>query len=402
MLPNYKSIVTMKTNNKIIFLTIISVIFIFFLFYSVRKNDSLLSSERSIVISDSTMLELEKYTIKKIKVGENIINNPISSQIVQIDEKDKYIMLDENKLYLFDLDSGELEDSVLLDKCGMLGIYSGFNYVDMDTIFVFNYKENLLFRIDNSGNVLSTWKVPQNDDTPEWVYSINALNASRIVYSNPFVSVSGGVLGVIHDSGFKKIPVSERLNTNNGEWMQNLSYPHKYVQKNFGAIYLNRIYTASDNENFLFYGFPIESEVYRYNSDFSAVDTLNLQSRYDSGRKECTKSQSELEENDRYEIQYYISQLSYSNIIFDNYRKLIIRAVNHPLNNWNYNQNFIQPRSFIFAKTDGTILSESRILKDYDKLDFGNMHICSDGLLIAEVNDNENEITFRCFKINMK
>ncbi len=392
----------MNWNKKTsqLFLYLFVVIVLSALLYTICKKDSL-QPERSMVnIADSTMLDVKSYTIKKIKIGNKITNIPISSQIVRKEGKDKYILLDESKLYIFDFESGGLEDSISLEKCGKLNVYSGFNYINNDTILVYNYQEKFLFVINTNGDVYSKWSLPRNIKELKWLPSVNALNASRIGYHYPTVVVSGGVLGMLCKTGLDDIPVSEKLDVNTGKWETKLMYTDGYLKQNRGAVYLNRIYTATDNTGHFLYSFPIDEKVYRFNSDFTVCDTLSIQSRYDKGIVvECDKSQEEIEKDDNYEIQYFVNQLSYSNIIFDPYRSLMIRVVNHPLSDWKRDELFTQPKSFIITDTNGNVISESCILTDYSNLYFDNMHICSKGLIIAERSDDENNISFRCYNI---
>lgn len=256
--------------------------------------------------------------------------------------------------------------------------------------------------LNDKGQVLNTQKIPINHNRLEWVSSVNALNHSRIGFCNSSISLSGGILGTISESGIRDIPVSERMDMQNKEWETTLTYPIEYYDNNFGSVYLNRIYTASDNNNYFLYGFPIEPQIYRFNSDFSVCDTVHVQSRYDKGLTTCMNNQEEIEDDGSLEIQYFVSQLSYSDILYDPYRHLYIRAVNHPIEGWKRNHHFIQPRSFIIVNETGEVLSESRKLTDCADLDFGNMHICSDGLLIAQTCEDENYIQFRCYNIRNK
>ncbi len=392
----------MNRNKKIslFFLCSFVVTAIFALLYYICGNDSSQSNRTMVTISDSTMLDVKSYTIKKIKIGNRITNIPISSQIVRKEGKDKYMLLDESELYIFDFDSGELEDSISLGKCGNLNVYSGFNYINDDTILVYNYQEKFIFVINHNGDVFAKWSLPRNNKKIKWLPSANALNASRIGFYSPTIVVSGGILGSLYESGLDNIPVSEKLDINTEKWKIELTYTDKYLKQNLGAIYLNRIYTTTDNSGHFLYSFPVDEKVYRFNSDFTVCDTLFIQSRYDNGRvEECDKSQKEIEQDDNYEIQYFVSQLSYSNILYDPYRDLLIRVVNHPLNNWKRDEVFIQPRSFIICDANGKVLSESCILTDYSNLYFDNMHISSKGLVVAERSDDENYISFRCYNI---
>ena len=53
-------------------------------------------------ISDSSMVDINHYDVKKIRVGDNITNKPIASQIISMNGKEKSVMLDEFHLYIFD------------------------------------------------------------------------------------------------------------------------------------------------------------------------------------------------------------------------------------------------------------------------------------------------------------
>ena len=70
------------------------------------------------VINDSTMIDLNQYTIKKIHVGDYISSKPLASQLVQVDGKGKYLLMDNGYIYQFDWESGTLEDSIPTAQCG--------------------------------------------------------------------------------------------------------------------------------------------------------------------------------------------------------------------------------------------------------------------------------------------
>ena len=41
---------------------------------------------------------------------------------------------------------------------------------------------------------------------------------------------------------------------------------------------------------------------------------------------------------------------------------------------------------------------ESTIIKDYKVCDLDNLHICNDGLAIAVMSNDENKLSFFCYK----
>ena len=120
-------------------------------------------------ISDSSMIDINHYEVKKISVGENITNKPMASQVISMNGVDKYVMLDEFYLYVFDWQQGILEDSVSLHQCGLLRNCSGFNYINSDSIIIYNDGKKTVFLIDLNGNIQKRWNIPRSDNYTQWV-----------------------------------------------------------------------------------------------------------------------------------------------------------------------------------------------------------------------------------------
>ena len=155
---------------------------------------------------------------------------------------------------------------------------------------------------------------------------------------------------------------------------------------------MNCTYVTKDSKGRYLYSFPILDKVLRYNNDFSLCDTIPMKSRYDKG--------IDGSEDETNEIRYYISQTTYSNIIYDPYRNLYLRLAEHPLQDWNEKGAFCKPFSIVISDTKGEILSESSISTDYKQFHYQNMHVCKEGIAIAMENPDENHIYFACIKIN--
>lgn len=381
-------------------LTLLIFTALFFFFSCTEKKGNITGY---IDIPDSTMLDTAHYEIKKIHIGSYITNHPLSSQIATIGDSEKYLLLDESHIYVFDWKSGNLNDSIPTDVCGKLDNYSGFTFISNDSIAVFNSSQNKVYIINRAGKLISKYDIPNDPENPvKYVSSIEALNTSRISVQKGAIQLTGSMLGCLQmakDMGISEIPVTEVFDTKSGKTKIAACYPKQYVDNNWGTQYMNRVYTAKDNKGNTLYSFPIMNKVIRYNSDFSKCDTILMQSRYDIGIKSCNISQDKIEEDETLETKYYISQLSYSNIIFDPYRNIYIRIVEHPLNNWSVKESFVKSKSFIISDTNGKTLSETPIIANSRNLQTFNMHVCKDGLAIAMANADENNIYFACLKL---
>lgn len=356
----------------------------------------------TVVINDSTMLDLNRYAIKKIYVGTHISNKPLSSQLVYVDGKEKYLLMDNGYIYQFDWDNGILEDSIATYQCGLLNNFSGFAYLNKDSLLVYNNSSNQLFVINGNGDVLRKVKVPITKTEEDLKPAVEGLNASRPMRQSDNILLSGTMLGNLVQAGDIKIPVSEYMNMQTGEWKTKVYYPKKYTQYNWGSYYLNRIYLAQDSNGHFLYSFPVCKNILKYNSDFTSCDTLLMRSRYDKGITECKLTDRDFDEDPSKEIRYYISQLSYSHILYDAYRNLYLRFVEHELSNWSGKGSFSKPVSVIVSDTDGHILSESKIMTPIQKVYYNNMHISSKGLAFAFENSDDSHIYFALVSIEKK
>lgn len=354
-------------------------------------------------IPDSTMIDVANKTTHVIHVGNNITNMPLCSQIATIDGKEKYLLLDETNIYIFDWNSGIIEDSISTKECGALNNYSGFTYISKDSIVVFNSTEGRLFIINSKGQTLSKTDIhPNYADPTKSVSTINGLNSCRIsLRKETRPIVNGFILGcMLQAKEYGKIPVSEEIDMNSGNCKPIVFYPDVYTENNWATTYMNSVYTAYDQSGNAVYSFPILNKVLRYNADFTKCDTIIMQSRYDYGIKPCNNSQEQIEEDESLEKKYYTSQLSYADIVFDPYRSLYIRVVEHPIKEWKKKEKFIKPKSFIISDINGKVLSETPIVDGSKTMLSSNMHIYEKGLAIGTYNKDENNIYFTCFKIN--
>ena len=99
-------------------------------------------------------------------------------------------------------------------------------------------------------------------------------------------------------------------------------------------------------------------------------------------------------------VKYYLGQHSYGVILFDKYRKRLIRIAEHPTDELGKDGIFAKPFSVIVSDMNGKLLYESPIFHDALTYDLYNIHIVPEGLAIAIQDDkNENEIRYRCIEI---
>lgn len=348
------------------------------------------------VATDSVLLCRHASTIK-IQIGERLMPKPLASQFIENDSANAYyVILDENTLHWFDLSTGGLLKSKEIEGCGNLDNYSGFLCMK-DTTFIYNYKQKVVYMLDSFFKIQKTWNVI-NGDMAKCSLDPEALTDSPILYSHGRIMLSGTKLGQQKDEITDNSPISCSISISDDEMICGGNYPDQYLKGNFGGVYFNSIYHTLDDGNNYLYSFPTDHYVYSYLSDFSAFRKSYMGSRYSPVINSSNHSPFDLFKDKELRIKYFLSQHSYSNILYDKYRKLYYRIAGHPLNNWESGP-FPKPFSIIVMNTEGHLISETPMQKDYKDLNLHNMHVTKDGLLIQKNTSDENIIEFVKFKM---
>lgn len=347
------------------------------------------------VANDSIMLCRQDSTIK-IWIGEKLNPQPIVSQVFSSETSEMYILLDKNELSFFDLESGKLLRTKKIEKCGNLNNYSGFLYMK-DTTFIYNYKNKDVYMLDSAFNIKSSWNVRDKSHV-KYPVDPEALVSSPILYYNNQIMLSGSGLGQPDDATSENKPTSCSIDLVTNTIKYGGSYPEQYRKADFGGVYFNTIYHTVTKDGNYVYSFPADHFVYFYSSDFSLLYKHYMGSRYVAEICSSDSDSFMLFKEKRKRIEYYISQPSYANIIYDKYRNLYYRIAEHPLLNWT-DGNFIKPFSIIVMNDKGKIISETPIVKDFSNLNLHNMHVSKAGLLIQKRDSKENVIEFVVYKM---
>lgn len=371
-------------------------LWIIFLFVSCNSKQIVQVKNEGCAATDSTLLSCQDSTIK-IDIGDHLMPSPLSSQFVENDScPTYYVVLDENTLHWFDVATGSLSKSQVIKECGTLNNYSGFLYKN-DTTFVYNYKQKQVYMIDPKFNIKKSWNVI-NGDMVRDNFDPEALTDSPILYSHGSIMLSGTKLGQQKSNTVDQYPVSCCINISNDGFTYGGHYPIHYADGDFGGVYFNTIYHTIGNDGKFIYSFPADHYAHFYSPDFSEFKKIYMGSRYASVINSSDYNSLSLFKDKDLRIRYFVSQHSYSNILYDKYRRVYYRIAQHPLIGWE-SGNFRKPFSIIIMDIEGNLISETPIQNDYRDLNLHNMHVTKDGLLIQKRTENENIIEFVIYKI---
>lgn len=367
---------------------------------SCRREATISLNDMKKASTDSTVLSLSDFTLKSIAVGPVITNKPLSSQFVDNGDGGRYCLLDRETIYFFDWKTGLLIDSVKFTDTGRLNNYSGFNVISRDTVLVYNYSRKTLMMANGDGRLLTKW---ESDDKDRRWPDFEAINSTRIIYADNRIIMSGGRLGDLQEADAKHNAVSVMMQKERPfKKKVIMDYPCIYSEGNWGGVYMNNVYHDIAQSRYVYYSFPIDHYVYRYDLQTGKVSKFYMGSRYVKDIKSCTDNFMTAFTDKSVREKYYIGEHSYSMIMYDRYRNIMLRVVEHPLAKVADNGTFAKPFSIIISDMNGKLLSESTMFDDADMFDIYNMHIVKEGLAIALIDRrNENEIKFRCFNINL-
>lgn len=359
------------------------------LFNSCTNNTAYSISNPQSGSCDSTLLHRDD-SVVRINIGEYLNPHPLASQFYNDGIDNYYIMLDENNLYLLDLNSGQ-QLKKDLSCCGRLNNYSGFLYLG-DTLFVYAYKDKMAFMLNDKGDVMKKWLV-KDKSLHKHSVDAEAITDFPMLYVPPKLFLSGTSLGSLEGKDLQEYPVECSIDLNKDVISYGIEYPEQYRLADFGGLYLNNVYHALADGGHLVYSFPTDHFVQFYSSDFSGKKSVYMGSRYADVIVSSIQNSFELFKDKDELIKYYISQHSYARILYDKYRGLYYRIAQHPLPDWE-GGNFVKPFSIIVMNEKGELLSETPIVKDYSSLDLHNMHVTEEGLLIQRRTENEDVIEF--------
>ncbi|SEK19915.1 DUF4221 family protein [Parapedobacter koreensis] len=388
--------------KRLISITTLSVISL--ITYSCKEKIVAVTNPTEKSTKDSTLLVAKEFP-KYISIGEQLTPAPLVSQLFETGEQLYYIFLDGNDLNIFDYNTGLQKKRISINSseekgCGVLNNYSGFYYHSPDSIFIYNYKSKNLFLIDSLSAIKKTWNTVDHT-LAKYPVDIEALTSSPISCIKGKILLSGTSLGQPEDATEDNKPVSCLINLQDGAVDYRVGYPNQYREGNFGGLYFNTVYHTVDSYNGkAIYSFPADHHVYSYDAGFSKKEKIYAGSRYVNEIQSSSDNFFELFQDKNKRIEYFISQPSYANILYDKYRRVYYRIATIPLLNWKpTDSKFEKPFSIITINESGKILSETPVFQNPQQYNLGNMHIAPEGLLVQKYTEDENIIHFEVFTI---
>lgn len=355
----------------------------------------------AIVVNDgiaaTDSVSLQRTDTLTLHIGDRIRPIPTCSQLLEDSTSAKYIILDEQKLNIFDFDADSLIEVVDVHECGGLQNYSGFYCAPDGKKYLYNYGSKIFFEIGADGVISKTYRIPE--DLLKKV-SPEPIDGSRIIVENGKAILSG--LPLSGKSRFyKEDPVSVAVDIQTGTIKPGASFSDEYSKAFFGGLYFNTIYQCKGDNQKIIYSFPASNYIYRYDTDLCLIDSLYMGSRYTKEIKPENSNPIAILRDKDARLKYYLDENSYSVIAFDLHNGLYYRIAHHP-RRLTRNGNDRQPFSIIVMNSEGKLISETPVVEDYYNIVTTNCHVYRGGLLLQLVSEDENEMKFVYYKLTPK
>lgn len=330
--------------------------------------------------------------ITTLHIGDDILPIAYSSQMVESDSCLDLLIRDGATIYVMDVDKDSIGGTISLSKGGSFKNYSGFLYVNPDTLFAYDYNTDNLILFDNEGNMKNAWSTTSGNS----MVDPEALNDAPIIYDYPYVILSGAKPG--HEiEEYESLLTSIRIDLRTGSVKEGIRFPDMYRKGFFGGIDFNTISHAQLPEGRLAISFRASHNIYIYDREFNMIDSIYAGSRYADKIESADYSPIELFKDKDLRTKYYVFQHSYGALRYDSINGVLYRIAEHPVAEWSETRN-VKPFSVIRIALDGSCIEESEVYGPEMKLNTSNMHIYDGALFIQQETDDENLLIYRKFK----
>jgi hypothetical protein len=322
-------------------------------------------------------------------------------------------------LYFYDFKTSEFLYKIHLDTEGPNGVYpyrSGYHIASYDTIYFYSLKTNYIYTLDHEGHKYQTFNYM--DTYYEKLKAMNFFEYRRnqippsvnVTTENPIYIIDDKMYlcGQITEE-FGKVDsinhlVITTIDIKTNEIEFNAGYPESYRKGNWGEAFFREVFWCYNQtkEQFIL-SFPNDHYVYCYQVDFKTVSKVYAGSIY-AGSIPSMSFPLAFSPPKGMRNAHYFENYYYRAIIYDKYRNVYYRIVEHPWKDYHANVNimdWLKPVSIIIYDSDFNFLGEKMLDMDYH-LAYMNFILAEDGLYLYKKTDNEDEIVYTQFVLTQK
>lgn len=344
------------------------------------------------------------YTVtKEIRLPLDTFSQPTNSyfQLVKSQDTIKYIFLNTftKSIYIYDF----LRQS-LIQKIQLIDVkknrteedFAAFYFLNNDSIFLFPKHGNYFYLCDKKGIIYSSkLRFVDNDD-------LDKVEGHYITSSTPIIEINrklfiNNPMGWVSRQGDKEKFLLIKYNINDCTSEFFLQHPPSIYNKNYdNSTFKDLKFTRkADGEPTILYSFGFDPYVYEYNESNGNIASFFCGP---TGFRPTPALRKNMSSDDQWLI--FQTSFSFSNIIYDPYRKLLIRVILPPYNLDDIRSGEINPEApkkphlYLFDEKY-QLLGEVQLDKNKNYY-FINLMVTEDGFWIQKLEDNED---FLCYEL---
>lgn len=382
---------SIKTQSCLLLQFIFSILIFSSCNTKVKTNDEKNTAKLAVAKSSS----LDKFIVKTVNFKLDETTPAKSSYIQFIEETNSLAFMNPtmNTINIYNLDSSELSKKIILERDGPNGVGQVRSFIIKgDKLFVLNSDAYKFYQLDSSGKVLETYNLATKNGSKakastrqpiiiEWPYAI--------LCSTPYRSLSSTELYEAQD-------LLTILNLETKEIEYFLPYPEEVKGKLWGSNLSDKFYTYNQEKKEIVISWPPTSKITV--SDLTSIKYYDLPSKHNIQTRPVETMPSDYKAS--HEI--YTKNPQYFYIFHDKFRSLYYRMVAKAvpekfLNSNNFDESNLKPFSIMVVDEGFRVLDEIDFphLKYYNYMTFIN----KEGLWMARIPENEDELIFDCFKL---
>jgi hypothetical protein len=302
-----------------------------------------------------------------------------------------------------------------LEKEGPDGVYphiSGYHIAAFDTIYFYSMKTVRLYVLNHEGKrnraINYRFNMEKLDDLDlDDLLKKTIPPSIRVDVRRPIYTKGNKVFlcGEITEEFGKVDSINHLIVTiidteKNDDVELAVGYPSSYRNGNWGENYYRETAWCYNDVNGLFYiNFP--NDHYIYQTDLKNVKKIYAGSMYADDIKSLDYPAA-IPVPRLKRIEHYLSQYYYSSIIYDKYRNIYYRMVQHPWIDFNPDiRPWQKPVSVVVYDAEFNFMCEKLLEKEYN-LSCNRFIVSKDGLLLYKKLDNDDKLVFTVFNIVKK
>ncbi len=282
--------------------------------------------------------------------------------------------------------------------------WEDYYYINQDSIFLINRHNGAIYLINSKSELIDSYEIPLLIDSVRYVIYI-ARQCDIVLKNNSLYLTIVGIKGSDYIYNYY-ITMIYNLKTKKVTKLF-MKFPDNYSTNNNWSVTGSIFTTTFISDDEIVYNFPANEKIFIYSLKDNKIKSIKLQkSKYIGKFPPETFDDKRSNKEEDYIYRYWIDKPFYMQLIYDKYRKLFYRIVNHaqPLKDSlnNYNDNFTRNWSLMVFDNSFNFISE----QFFEGKKYNNYYVfvTKEGLLLLyddKYKQKNNKMIYELFTIKI-